>query len=957
MENKKEDINSDYFENFGKQEKNTAQNYKKIGINTYMHNNKNNKVFDKKKEKRNLATINEIKNRQKQIKKYLCNKSKKENINPLNNENSISNKEIKNNITEIELNKMNSTIKNIKVNKIKMEDIKKDNKNISFTKKDFYNKPLERNKSFNFYGGHIKYQQDRINNINNIYNNNTNNLLYFLNNNKKNQRKTNYISVRSFDKNKELGNDQLLYSDYFNSLNKDNSNFSFYQYNILNNNISSFNRNNSSSYTYSNFTTPGKNKMSKNTSRILISFKNIKTFYAHLEILISLYLKRNFNYFIERIKEYNKEKSGNKNLYENIKNKNGPIINVNNAHCSLFCSININPDNNNNNNSNNNKLFNTVFNSNDTPMSKNKEIEKEKEKENIKMPESNAINYMKKNRFFLNKEYDLNINKKSTKEINKSVYIPKNKITKFNNNIINEIKLKPIEIDNIKEMNNNINENNNNINNDLKQSSPIKEMNINLKKINVCRLNDLNQLYLNHNLYKNNSNNINNINFQEISNILNINNNNNTLHSKYNSNNIIQIDQKSNNISKDKIQENNSKLKKITSAKNGVYTRPKDNKSKKIIKEIKIHNKISPYKNEINSSININNNKKKNVKTENITTINNNLIKNKISNLLNSNLNNININNVNSLKSLNTSQEKNIIKKIYIRRNSKNNSNEILSPNKSDNNDKQKAEFKERCLTTLISFNKDQDNNFEQKDILIKQIKTSDKRIFISIKYVIFNDDYIIKNSKYNLTSLKIENKNSISIIKNKLIISQNIKKNNIAFKVTDIFSFDNDKKAKKDKIKNKLIIFIRKINYVITNNIRNNFFYEYRKKYLLKKIILNKYKNILNYYFNKMQKKKNKYKLKNEKKNNKIYHKINYNDDFNLNKRINSPNNIKQNKKKHSKTKAYNLSTQNSLHQNKIKNKRKELISSVNFNSKLKFINKEINIIVHNNNNNISTK
>ena len=948
MENKKKDSNSDYFENFEKQEKNqnSSQNYKKIGINTYMHSNKGSKVYDKKKEKKNLATINEIKNRQKQIKKYLCNKSKKENIKPLNNEISISNKEIKNmNITEIELNNMDNTIKNIKVNKIKMEDIKKDNKNISFTKKDFYNKSLERNKSFNFYAGHNKCP-DRINTINNIYNNNTNNLLYFLNNNKKNQRKTNYISVRSFDKNKELANNHLLYSDYFNSLNKDNSNFSFYQYNILNNNISSFNRNNSTSYSYSNFTTPGKNKMTKNNSRILISFKNIKTFYAHLEILISLYLKRNFKYFIDKIKEYNKQKSGNKNLYENIKNKNGPIINVNNAHCSLFCSININPDNNINNN--NNKLFNTVFNSNNIPISKINEPEKEKENKNL--PDNNSINYMNKNRLlFLNKEYDININKKSTKEINKSVYIPKNKITKFNNNIINEIKLKPIEIENNKEISNNINENKNNSNNnnDLKQSSPIKEMNINLKKINVCRLNDLNQLYLNHNLYKNNS-----INFSEINNILNINNNNNTLHSKFNSNNIIQIDQKSNNISKDKINDNNNKLKKITSTKNGVYTKPKENNKKKIIKEIKIQNKISPYKNEINPSINnYNNNKKKNTRTENIGTVSNSLIKNKIQDLLNNNL--ININNVNSLKSLNTSQEKNIIKKIYIRRNSKNNSNGNLNSNISDNKDKQTDEFKDRCLTTLISFNKDKDNKFEQKEILIKQIKTLDKRIFISVKYVILNDDYIIKKRKYNLSSFKIENKNSISIIKNNLIISQNIKKSNsIVFKVTDIFSFDNDKKAKKDKIKNKLIRFIKKINYVIVNNIRKNFFYEYRKKYLLKKLLLNKYKYILNYYFNKMQNKKNKHRLKNEKSKNKIYHKINYNDDFNLNKRINSPSNIKQNKKKHSKIKPYNLSTQNSLHQNKIKNKKKELISSANYNNKLKFINKEINIIVHSNNN-----
>ena len=46
-----------------------------------------------------------------------------------------------------------------------------------------------------------------------------------------------------------------------------------------------------------------------------------------LVLVISLYLKRNFKYFIEKIKVYDKQKNDNNN-FNNVDSKNGPIINV-----------------------------------------------------------------------------------------------------------------------------------------------------------------------------------------------------------------------------------------------------------------------------------------------------------------------------------------------------------------------------------------------------------------------------------------------------------------------------------------------------------------------------------------------------------------------------------------------------------------------------------------------------
>jgi hypothetical protein len=400
------------------------------------------------------------------------------------------------------------------------------------------------------------------------------------------------------------------------------------------------------------------------------------------------------------------------------------------------------------------------------------------------------------------------------------------------------------------------------------------------------------------------------------------------MHSKINSN-IIQINKKDNNGSNDK---EKNKLKKISSAKNCIYTKPKD-KNKAIIKEIKIQStQLTPYKDEIKNSIN---NKNKKFRKENISPINNSFL----------NLNSDKINN-----NLSNSQEKSIIKKIYIIRDSKNKSKtkENSNENKKDNLIKNNIDKKYKS-NFLANKTDKKEKGFTQKEMLIKLIKTSDKRLFINIKYIILNNIFMTTKKEYDLLYLKIENKISLAIINNKLVLSEG-QKDYDKFEISNIFSFDNDKKEN-----NNLFKLIKKIKDVIVNNIRKRFLYNYKKYKLLRKIILNNNKKLINIFFRKLKNKKDIKKIKDEKNNCVIYHKINYNDDFNLIKRLKSPNNIKQNINNiNYKAKPYNLTSQNSIQLNKNikkKNKRRELSSNIIFNNTLKYINKEINIFVHENN------
>ena len=897
-----------------------GQNFKKFGIKKY--NSKTNTNIPKRNEKNDIGSINDTK--QKQIKQCFLDlgkekESKEKNIKDEIKLINIKEKEDKQKQSE---NKNKSELKgnkNIKVNKIKIEKINIENviNTNSMTNRDFYLKNSERNKK-------NIIESNKINNyITDFYN----------------TKKSNMISVKSFNKKNlegDLINNDFKSSEFINFMNPYNKNTFIYDNSKYNN------RYNLSTNTFSN-TTTGKSKASNNSSKILISYKIIKTFYAHFEIFICLYLKRIFKFFIEKIKNYKKSK----NIINNMKlfhseetegNDYRPIVNVNNAHCSLYCSINLNQD----------KLFNTLFenpnlysfsNNTFTPLTKRNEIQ------NIKQStKGDLLNNNKRNRLLLiNPECDNylnNTNKRIEKVNDKNVYFPKKKISKGSQDYIKGMKSG-------KSINN--------------KKSPIKEMNINLKQINVCRLNDLNQLYSNHNLYKNNNN---NFNISEINPIIKINNNNNEMnHTKYNSNNILSFSNSNSNISKEK-----NKLKKIQSAKYGIYMKPKDKTKKKKIKEIQIHSRLSPLKQEIEKNKKINN-----IKSENILTTYNSFNKSKYLN------DNSKIRDVN-LYTINNSKDVNPIKKIYIKRGSKqkNTNSNILNirENLFDS-------YKKQFYSTFLDFKSTK--RLDNDEIVIKQITTSDKRIFISIKYVTLDINYS-KNKKNNILkilNLKVNNLFSISIINNKLEINNDIyanrelnKFNNL--KMMDIYSFDNDKnggKCSKIKFKNfsfsfkeyspskeeshdgvneYFINFIIKLKDIIIKSIRKYIFIRYKQIKCLKKMLKNKNKKILNFYFFKLKNYSNKLQIKIDKNNCGIYHKINYNDDFNLTKKLKSPKNNKKNDtcSAHCKIKAFNLTSYNSINQ---LNNKKKMSNKKSMNNKRtdKLINKEINIFVHNDKNN----
>ena len=947
MEEKNNLTNNDFLTNNAKIKKNILidKNNKKTDIKKY--NSKQNTITKKKLEQNNITSFNNSKRKQKQIKQCFLditntkekkgNKIQKE-VNKPFKDKEKENEEIQNkskeiNKSELKINKYDNKTKNIKVNKIKIEKINLENviKTNSNTNRDFYKRSADNNKN------NLNLEQPNIINkyISDFYN----------------SKKSKILSVKDFNKT-NFDKNLLVKNDFLNS-----------EYNNLNL-ISSFNKNNllyENSYRYSNFssnTYKVNNVIEINQvpyNSLKISFKNIKSFYAHLEIFISLYLKRTFKFFIEKIKKYEKPKINFHNINEiqidgtNMNNYR-PIVNVNNAHCSLYCSINLNQD----------KLFNSIFdnkniynfeNNTYTPLTKSKDLKK------IKQLNKDGINNNNKRNkiLFVSPEYDttLNNNKNMVSVFYKSVYIPKKKISKSNTNLISGVKT------------NNNNKNKNNFKN--MKSSPIKEMNINLKQINVCRLNDLNQLYLsqNQNLYKNNSN---NFNFSEITPLINISNNNLTNHVKYNSNNIFSKIINTYN-SNDKNNNNEKpKLKKIQSTKNGIYMKPKDEKTKKI-KEIKIQNKLTPLKKDIDV-----NKKENNMKYGNILNTYNSF---------NRNRNEYNTSKVyEKLYTINDDKEINPIKKIYIKRGSKQKNlyNINIKENLFDT-------YRNQFYSTFLNFKPNKNSNDE---ILIKQIATPDKKVFINIKYINYmkNNFRKNKNNILNYLNLKISYENSLSIINNHIEMDKNLNQEtyeklllnrfNNNLKLQDIFSFDNEKKLNSNnKIQSKnisftfkentllkeesqiidenLYIFIFVLKNAIIKTIRHKFFNEYKKIKLFKKILDNEKNKIINFYFLKLKKNtisNNNKQIKIDKNNCGVYHKINYNDDFNCTKKAkNNP---------LCKSKAYNLSSHNSINQfnnkKKISNKKnlKIFSSDKSYKKTNKFVNKEINIFVHNNKNNV---
>ena len=957
MEQKNNVTNSDYINSNTIKDKNKInnQNISKSGMKKF--HSKKKIIIQKKLETNYLTIFNDTKKKQKQIKQciYDLNKTKeqkeknnkKESIKVFNTEqkeekeSSINDKDI--NIEQI---KLKNKPKNIKVNKIKIE---KNNKvkglNISSsTNRGFYQKP---NKNFNLKTEESTYSHKYLYDYYNDKSMNTNT--------NTNSKKTKVISVKTLSQNEtkiDLLNDNFINSEYVNY--RENSDFS------LSDNNKNNNKYNVNTNTYSN-TTTGKSKSKLSSSKILLSFKNIKTIYAHLEIFKCLYLKNTFKFFIEQLKKYKKSKKkiSKEELYTELPEGNNFRPNNVNSHCSLFYSINLSQD----------KLFNTIYNNKNTnntltPLQNNENFENSKLGKSKKMISVNQEN---------NNNNNINSSAKKKIEIidNKSIYVPKKRISKSRSDIVNKIKTDKNVLSS-KDIYYNRNSNN------LK--SPIKEMNINLKQINVCRLNDLNQLYLKNNFLKSSSGffnlsdlyPVNTVN--PIINIGNIINNNN----RYSSNNILSINTDSNynnNLSKEKY-----KLKKIQSEKKCVYIKPKDKSKKKKIKEIKIQNKLSPIRKDME------NYKRNYNKLDNLGSLNNMYYKNKYMS------DTYKINDIN-LNTINYNIEPHAIKKIYINRNSK---------GKHINNYNIKENilnyYNNNFYSTYLNFHKDTEKNINNNEFLVKQIITSDNRVSINIKYIVLINNSLIRNKKksFNIMKFKCIHSHSITIINNKIHLNKDMENNILSYKsnnnnkkprLLDIYSFDNIEGKIREKIKTKnisysfkeysiskeeshdfksmidnLLNFIKVLKSIIIKSIRKYLYKSYKKKFLLKKLLFKKYKKIIYFYFLKFRNKEKNIKLKLDK--NGVYHKINYNDDFNLTKRLKSPDNNNNNNNKKNlnanpicRTKPYNLNNHNPTIQynntrNKINDKKKlkEITLKANNKNSNKYINKEINITVHNN-------
>ena len=344
---------------------------------------------------------------------------------------------------------------------------------------------------------------------------------------------------------------------------------------------------------YNNKTTIVIKRLDKEFSKKRITFKDMKTFFAHIEIFFSLYLKKLFKYFLEKIELYEKSKINKDIIFSNDEfkeNKFRPIVNVNNSHCALYYSINVNQD----------KLINSLLSGKNFPsFSQNnctRLTKKNQNKNQNKRLDFNDPNIFKRNKNMAINPIKFSFNSENfiQDKHNSFNFIKKTLTNNINRDIINNINKLKIE--------------NNNSNNDIKiKVSPIKEMNINIGKLNTS------------NLYKNNNNKTSNININYKTNLINKMKNTNT--------DLFQVNLERN------------KLKKIKSMKNDIYIKPKENVNKKPIKEIKITNKLSNKK--VQANINIYNSFNK-IKA-----------------------------NKNSKKTNETSNnEQNIIKKIYIKRGS-----------------------------------------------------------------------------------------------------------------------------------------------------------------------------------------------------------------------------------------------------------------------------------------------
>ena len=757
-------------------------------------------ILDKKLNKRNIIITN-----QSHIKSFIKNFK-------LTKNEQTSNKSEMNYYTKTEsnINKQkkctNNIYKEIKDNNIKkLNKIKEKEKEKIFVNNNSLNKSeIKSNNKTDTKFGNI-----RVNKINFDINDGKNKMDLYTNSNT-NYRQINYIHLKNKkNKNSEGNNLKNITNEY--SENKDESDIQ------SNKNIKKsllYNFSNELICKYNNRTAIVRKRIGKEeSSKKQIKFKDMKTFLAHIEIFMSLYLKKIFNYFLQKIQIYEKPKE-NPGIFNNNSYHLRPIVNVNNSHCSLYCSINVNQD----------KLINTLLNNKNfssfspntnTPINKKKQ---NKIENNIEI-KSNDNNIIKRNRNFPINSIGINLKTENSPRINNKFNI----ISKKNSNEDNNEKI----FDK--------NDSNNNI-----KISPIKELNINLGQLNFFKFSLNKQNEINNNKFENN-----------------INSKTNLLNKiKSCKENLYQINFKKN------------KLQTIKSAKNDIYIKPKETQQKKPIKEIKIQNKLTTKNNYLN--INSYNTFHK--------------INNKIS-------------------KRNCHNEDNIIKKIYIKRGNQMNNNFDYSTFSHYN-------------STFINYKADNEKNINDV-LLIKEIQTLDKRIFINIKYIQINKNNNINRFRkkfYNGEKVQIVRLYSISINNNKISLNKELYENlkmynlNNYKDIADYCFFDNDKNK---NLKN-LVNLINKIKIIIFKKILRILSKAYSKKSIIKTLLIKNYKKNIKRFFLRFIKNTLIQKDKNHKV---IYHKINYNDDFNTNNRFQTPKNIDRFKKINN-TKSYNLTYKNSNNQ-----------------------------------------
>ena len=757
-------------------------------------------ILDKKLNKRNIIITN-----QSHIKSFIKNFK-------LTKNEQTSNKSEMNYYTKTEsnINKQkkctNNIYKEIKDNNIKkLNKIKEKEKEKIFVNNNSLNKSeIKSNNKTDTKFGNI-----RVNKINFDINDGKNKMDLYTNSNT-NYRQINYIHLKNKkNKNSDSNNLKNITNEY--SENKDESDIQ------SNKNIKKsllYNFSNELICKYNNRTAIVRKRIGKEEpSKKQIKFKDMKTFLAHIEIFMSLYLKKIFNYFLQKIQIYEKPKE-NPGIFNNNSYHLRPIVNVNNSHCSLYCSINVNQD----------KLINTLLNNKNfssfsqntnTPINKKKQ---NKIENNIEI-KSNDNNIIKRNRNFPINSIGINLKTENSPRINNKFNI----ISKKNSNEDNNEKI----FDK--------NDSNNNI-----KISPIKELNINLGQLNFFKFSLNKQNEINNNKFENN--------ISSRTNLLN--------KIKSCKENLYQINFKKN------------KLQTIKSAKNDIYIKPKETQQKKPIKEIKIQNKLTTKNNYLN--INSYNNFHK--------------INNKIS-------------------KRNCHNEDNIIKKIYIKRGNQMNNNFDYSTFSHYN-------------STFINYKADNEKNINDV-LLIKEIQTLDKRIFINIKYIQINKNNNINRFRkkfYNGEKVQIVRLYSISINNNKISLNKELYENlkmynlNNYKDIADYCFFDNDKNK---NLKN-LVNLINKIKIIIFKKILKILSKAYSKKSIIKTLLIKNYKKNIKRFFLRFIKNTLIQKDKNHKV---IYHKINYNDDFNTNNRFQTPKNIDRFKKINN-TKSYNLTYKNSNNQ-----------------------------------------